>query len=186
MSYYPNQQAVRWFLESIFPRVLERIPTATFIVVGASPPRWLRAYASDRVRVTGWVSDTRTYLDRARVVVAPLLIGGGTRVKILEAQAMARPVVSTSTGAEGLKLCDGESVLIADDAEAFASRVIDVLSDFHLALRLGKSGCFHVARHFNWDDVGQQISDLFESRIGLTARATRLAPAVAPPTERVA
>ena len=124
MSYYPNEQAIRWFLDSIFPRIRRHIPDARLVVAGMSPPRWLTARAG-HVEVTGWVEDIRPFLKRASVVIAPLLIGGGTRVKILEAQAMRRPVVSTTLGAEGLGLRDGESILLADDADAFAARVID-------------------------------------------------------------
>ena len=94
MSYYPNQQAVRWFLNEVFPLIRRKVGDAKFVVAGATPPRWLRAIAADGVQVTGWVPDIRPYLDQAAVVVVPLSIGGGTRVKILEAQAMGRPVVT--------------------------------------------------------------------------------------------
>ena len=175
MSYYPNQQAVRWFLDDIFPLVLQKVPTARFVVAGAAPPRWLTARADERLEVTGWVPDIRPYLRQAAVVIAPLRVGGGTRVKILEAQATARPVVSTALGAEGLNLRHDESVLIADDAASFASRVVDVLRDRELAERIGRAGRRHVEDHFDWNQIGEALSRCLDSRLGLTARRAPLA-----------
>jgi polysaccharide biosynthesis protein PslH len=174
MSYYPNQQAIQWFLDEIFPAIVREVPSASVIVAGANAPRWLMARASDRVEVTGSVPDIRPYLERASVVIAPLLIGGGTRVKILQAQAMARPVVSTSLGAEGLELRDGESVLIADDAASFAARVVDLLNDTRLAAGIASNGRNHVVRHFDWNRIGDTLSVLLQTRLGLTARHARV------------
>jgi glycosyltransferase involved in cell wall biosynthesis len=171
MSYYPNQQGVRWFLQAVFPSIRRMVPNAKLVVAGAAPPRWLCSLADDHVEVTGWVTDIRPYLRRAAVAIAPLRIGGGTRVKILEAQAIGRPVVSTSLGAEGLGLEDADSVLIADAAATFAARVVDVLTDPGLAARLARNGRQHVVRHFNWDLIGERLSGLLHERIGLVPRA---------------
>lgn len=170
MSYYPNQQAVRWFLDEIFPLIVRRVPTARFVVAGAAPPAWLRARASDHVAVTGRVPDIRPYLREASVVVVPLRIGGGTRVKILEAQAMRRPVVSTTIGAEGLGLAQGESILLADEAPEFADKVVDLLTDAPKAERITANAWAHAAAHFNWTDIGNRLSGVLQSTIGLTAR----------------
>jgi len=171
MSYYPNQQAVRWFLNEVFPVILKNRPDARLVVAGAAPPRWMTALARPEVEVTGLVPDIRPYLERAAVFIAPLMIGGGTRVKILEALAMERPVVSTSIGAEGLELAHGASVLFADDPAAFAARVVDVLQDARLAARLGTCGRQHVAARFDWDRIGEAARQLLASRIGLEGRA---------------
>src|SRR4051812_8740731 len=170
MSYFPNQQAVRWFLRDVFPTVLRRRPGARLIVAGADPPRWLTALAGPNLEVTGRVPDIRPFVARAAVVVAPLLIGGGTRVKILEALAMARPIVSTSLGAEGLDLASGESALLADDAAGFADAVVAVLGDPQLAERLGCCGLLHVTTCFDWNRIGEQARTLLASTIGLRAR----------------
>jgi polysaccharide biosynthesis protein PslH len=171
MSYYPNQQAVRWFIRDVFPAVLRRRPGARLVVAGAAPPRWLSALAGPRVEVTGFVPDIRPYLARAAVVVAPLLIGGGTRVKILEALAMERPVVSTSLGAEGLDLAHGASVLVADTPQAFSDAIVAVLEEPGLARQLGSRGRLHVAEHFDWNWIGNGLHRLLASRIGLAPRA---------------
>ena len=174
MSYYPNQQAVRWFLDEIFPLVLRRVPAARFVVAGAAPPAWLRARTSDQVNVTGPVPDIRPCLREASVVVVPLRIGGGTRVKILEAQAMRRPVVSTTIGAEGLGLCHGESILLADGAHEFAESVVDLLSDASQAARIAANAWAHAAGHFRWADIGERLSAVLQSNIGLTPRSEPL------------
>jgi polysaccharide biosynthesis protein PslH len=171
MSYYPNQQAMVWFLNAIFPLILRKIPNATLVIVGAAPPGWLTARGkSSQVEVTGLVSDVRPYLARASVVIAPLLIGGGTRVKILEALAMAKPVVATSVGAEGLELLDRESVLIADDVGSFAEQVIRLLSDPDLAETIAANGRKYVLQHFDWNRIGERLSRVLQRRIGLAPR----------------
>ena len=170
MSYYPNQQGIRWFINEVLPLVLRRVPDARLVVAGAAPPRWLQLLAGDRIEVTGYVRDIRPCIERAWVVVAPLMIGGGTRVKILEAQAMTRPVVSTSLGAEGLELEDGTSALIADDAPTFAARVVRLLTDPEYASVVALNGRAHVARHFDWNRIGEDVSRLLASRLGLMSR----------------
>ena len=171
MSYFPNQQAVRWFLRDVFPAVRRHRPGARLVVAGAEPPRWLTALAGPTIDVTGFVADIRPFVARAAVVVAPLLIGGGTRVKILEALAMARPVVSTSLGAEGLDLPHGTAALLADDAAAFADAVLAVLDDPRLAARLGANGRQHVAQHFDWERIGDGARTLLAASLGLHERA---------------
>lgn len=171
MSYYPNQQAIRWFLDYVFPLVRQHQPRVKLIVAGAAPPVWLIARRSSNVEVTGQVPDMRPYIERASVMVAPLHIGGGTRVKILEAQAMNTPVVSTSVGCEGLQLIHGETILIADHAAAFASHVVRLLCDPELARRIASAAGTHVARHFDWNRIGERLDQVLQKRVGLVSRA---------------
>jgi glycosyltransferase involved in cell wall biosynthesis len=166
MSYYPNQQAIRWFLEEVFPKVQLAIPAARLIVAGAAPPQWLLGRRSPAVVVSGAVPDMRPYFHRARVVIAPLKIGGGTRVKILEAQAMERPVVSTSLGAEGLNT-RSSAIVLADDADCFAAQVIRLLCDDTLALQLAVKGRQIVEREYDWDHIGERLEAILSERIGL-------------------
>jgi glycosyltransferase involved in cell wall biosynthesis len=178
MSYYPNQQAIRWFVNTVLPLIRRRLPAARLVVAGASPPHWLKTCAGTHVEITGQVPDIRPYLERATVVVAPLLIGGGTRVKILEALAMAKPVVSTSIGAEGLDLVDGESIVLADHPEAFARHVVDLLCDPARATRFGMNGREHVRRRFDWNEIGSGLSRTLDARFGLSSREAPAAPAL--------
>jgi polysaccharide biosynthesis protein PslH len=170
MSYYPNQQAVEWFLDSIFPTILQKVPNARLIVAGAAPPRWLLRRRGRHVDVTGRVPDIRPYLQRASVVVVPLLIGSGTRVKILEAQAMGRPVISTSLGAEGLSLRDDESIVLADDAAAFADGVVRLLAYPALARRIAATASRHLTAHFDWNRIGDHLCSLLQAQVGLLPR----------------
>jgi glycosyltransferase involved in cell wall biosynthesis len=166
MSYYPNQQAIRWYLDEVFPKVRLAIPAARLTVAGAHPPPWLLGRRSTAVVVSGAVPDMRPYFQRARVVIAPLKIGGGTRVKILEAQAMERPVVSTSLGAEGL-ITESSSIVLADDADSFAAQVIRLLCDDTLALQLAIKGRQIVEREYDWDRIGGRLEAILSERIGL-------------------
>jgi glycosyltransferase involved in cell wall biosynthesis len=168
MSYYPNQQGIRWFFDAVFPSVLSQVPDARLVVAGASPPARLLSRRTAHVEVTGRVVDMRPYIAAARVFIAPLMIGGGTRVKILEAQAMAKPVVSTSLAAEGLAQVNDESILIGDDADSFARHVVRLLTDPIAAARIAHSGRRHVVDHFDWDRIGVQLNRLLRARLGLS------------------
>jgi len=139
MSYEPNHEAALYFIREILPRVRSRHGDAKFFVVGKSPRKELLRQSNGQVVVTGEVEDIRDYLGRSGVVVAPIQSGGGMRMKILEAFALSKAVVSTSLGAEGIEYTDGENILIADTPEAFAGRVCTLLDDVEECARLGKS-----------------------------------------------
>lgn len=129
MDYRPNVDAVTWFVEEIWPLVRREWPSATFAVVGQKPKAQVQALAGrDGVVVMGRVPSVLPYLFGAKVNVLPLRMGSGTRLKLLEALAVGKPVVSTSVGAEGFALRDGEEVLVRDSAESFARAVIDCLN----------------------------------------------------------
>jgi polysaccharide biosynthesis protein PslH len=170
MSYYPNEQAVRWFLDKVFPLVLRTQPDTRIVIAGANPRPWLLARAGRNVEITGPVPDMRPYIARAAVVIAPLHIGGGTRVKILEALAMAKPVVSTEIGAEGLRLRHGQSIFLANDPTSFADGVIQVLRNPPFGQRLGHTGRVHVLQYFNWDRIGEHLDQVLRLRLGLFSR----------------
>jgi glycosyltransferase involved in cell wall biosynthesis len=148
------------------------VPHARLLVVGADPPLSLRQAASERVVVTGYVPDVRPYLQRAAVYVVPLRIGGGTRVKALQAMAMQLPIVSTALGCEGLDLQPGRHALIADDAAAFADAVVRVLEDAALGAALAQEAAVHV-RRFDWSRVGDRLEQVFIAAV----RAPRRRPA---------
>ncbi|HEX9146054.1 MAG TPA: glycosyltransferase, partial [Candidatus Binatia bacterium] len=127
MDYAPNAEAVEIFCRQIMPRIVEELPAARFYIVGKNPPRAVRELASDQVVVTGYVDDVLPYWRKASALVVPLSIGGGTRIKILEAMALGRPVVSTSKGCEGLEVAHQKHLFIADGPKEFAECVIRVL-----------------------------------------------------------
>jgi sugar transferase (PEP-CTERM/EpsH1 system associated) len=128
MDYRPNVDAVVWFANEIFPALRARLPQAVFAVVGAKPSRDVAALASrPGVRVTGRVADVRPFLAHADVVVAPLRIARGIQNKILEGMAMAKPVVTTGQGLEGIDAVPGRHLLLADTPDAFAEKVMEAL-----------------------------------------------------------
>src|SRR6478736_2110447 len=119
MDWYPNEDAILYFLDAILPQVRREVPGVSLAVVGRDPTERLRAAAAAGVRGTGTVADVRPYVAEAAVYVVPLRVGGGTRLKIFEALAMGKAVVSTSVGAEGLPMTPGQHFLQADSPEDF-------------------------------------------------------------------
>ncbi len=144
-----NQEAVRWFLDFVWPRVRAAIPEATFVVVGhAPPPELLARNGQDGVRVTGFVPDLRPWYAHASVFVAPLRVSGGLLQKLLDALAMGLPVVATSVSNHGLGATPGEHLELADTPEVFAEKVIALIQDPARAAALGRAGQVYVQEHF--------------------------------------
>ena len=134
MNYPPNVDAVVWFCDEISPNLRRKVPDLRFNIVGSRPhPKVLALGQREGVHVTGEVADVRPYLAECSAVVVPLRSGGGTRLKILQAMAMERPVISTSLGAEGLEVTPGVNILIADDPAR-------VCTPHPVAPRLARSG----------------------------------------------
>jgi glycosyltransferase involved in cell wall biosynthesis len=152
MDWYANVDGVTWFAEAVWPLVQRQMPQARFVVVGRKPPPEILALATSgrNIEVTGTVPDVRPFLRGADVIVVPLRIGGGTRLKIYEAMAAEVPVVSTRIGAEGLSVVDGRHVLLADSAEDTASQVLKVLRSPVLAADLARNALEEVARPCSW------------------------------------
>jgi glycosyltransferase involved in cell wall biosynthesis len=155
MFWPPNVEGVQWFGREVWTKVREQLPEATFTVVGKNPPDAIRALESQDlgVTVTGYVPDPQPYLERAGAFIVPLFSAGGMRVKIVDAWRWGLPIVSTTIGAEGLRYLDGENILIADDAEAFAAALKRVLQDEDLNRRLRENGRRWVEEQYDWQRV---------------------------------
>ena len=151
INYRPNTDAVVHFLRDVMPRLKRMKPSARFVVVGNGAPEWLIRMAGPDVEFTGRVDDVRLQANRAAVVVAPLRAGSGTRLKILEALAMGKPVVTTSIGCEGLSVTTGEHLEVADDPDTFAEKTARLMSDREAASELGRSGRRLVEREYSWE-----------------------------------
>jgi sugar transferase (PEP-CTERM/EpsH1 system associated) len=172
MDWVPNEDAIFYFLEKILPPVRREIPGVTLSVVGRDPtPRLLAAAAAAGVRVTGTVADVRPYVAAGAVYIVPLRIGGGTRLKIFEALAMAKPVVSTAIGAEGLPLVPGEHFLQADDPSDFARAVVSLLRDPARRKALGMAGRKLVEERYSWQRVAREFETRCQEAIDLTRGA---------------
>lgn len=155
MSYRPNRDGAQWFLSEVLPILVSRLPDVRVLLVGAGSERL--TLPTHHVLATGFVHDLSALLSETDVAVVPLRAGGGTRIKIIEAWANKIPVVSTSVGAYGLGAIDGESVLLADDPEAFASAIVSVLEDPALRRRLIVDGTAR-ARALEWPNIEKELS----------------------------
>jgi sugar transferase (PEP-CTERM/EpsH1 system associated) len=161
MDWMPNQEGVQFFVRQVWPLVRQRNPQATFQVIGRSPPAAVRALEeTPGVEIVGFVPDVRPYLAGAAVVVVPLLVGGGTRLKIYEAMAMAKPVVSTTIGAEGLPLTPGVHFLQADEPTVFADDVARLLENAELRHSLGQTADRFVRDNYGSETVARQFEEI--------------------------
>jgi glycosyltransferase involved in cell wall biosynthesis len=158
LDYPPNVEAVHYFVTRILPDVLVHRPSAVFHIVGAQPGPDVLNLASEHVVIHPNVEDVRLYYAKARVVVVPLLSGGGTRLKILEAAASAKPIVSTSLGAEGLDFKDGRDLIIHDDPGAFAVQLDVLMGDAAFRASLGENARRATLR-YDWEIVGRDLLD---------------------------
>ncbi len=161
MDWRPNEDAVRHFLRDILPAVRLRIPAARFTVVGRDPSPALRAEAQRHgATMTGTVADVRPFVRKASVFVVPLRVGGGTRLKIFEALAMAKAVVATPVGAEGLPLVANRHFVCADGPGAFSEAVISLMRDPARRTELGCNGCDLVKAQYSWSQVTKTFDAL--------------------------
>ncbi|MBI2217753.1 MAG: glycosyltransferase [Candidatus Rokubacteria bacterium] len=160
MDYGANEDAVLHFLREIFPLIRASRPDTRLSIVGRDPRPAVLAHARDPgVTVTGEVADVRPFLARATVVVVPMRLGSGTRLKILEALAMARPVVSTRIGVEGIALVPGRHVEVADEPARFADAVVRLANDAGARARLGQQGRALVEAGHDWQAVLSPLAD---------------------------
>ncbi len=158
MDWRPNQDSVEYFVNDILPLVQAERPDVQTVFVGRNPPPKIADLGKlDGVTITGTVDDVRPYIREAAVYIVPLRIGGGSRLKILEALAMKKPVVSTGVGAEGLDITDGRELLLADTPQQFARQVNLLLSDRTKARKLGEAGRKLVEQRYGWDALAARL-----------------------------
>ncbi len=166
MDWYPNEDAVAFFADEVLPGIQDKVRDVQFSIVGGNPSARVQKLAErEGVVVTGRVPEIKPYFAEATVFVVPLRIGSGTRLKILEALAMGKAIVSTSVGAEGLDLKDGEEILIADEPTAFADAVTRFLTDASLRRTVGENGRARVEQDYDWRSIGEKLHNLYESLI---------------------
>jgi glycosyltransferase involved in cell wall biosynthesis len=174
MDFRPNVDAVSWFVQAIWPEIKIAVPEAQFFAVGQRPLSQLIALTADpSVRLTGWVEDVRPFISAATVYVAPLRMGSGTRLKLLEAMAMGRAIVSTRLGAEGLaetgasheqdKAIHGRELVLVEDNDpaAFAQAVVSLLKDPDRRTRLGTAARAFVQTHYDWRTIIPRLEILY-------------------------
>ena len=165
MDFRPNVDGVSWFCERILPLIRGRVPGVTFHIAGKSPSARVRRLGSlPGVVVTGYVEDELmpSYFRGASVYVVPLRMGGGTRLKMLEAFAMRCAIVSTRLGAEGLGVTSGQEAVLADDPQAFATAVVELLHDSSARERMGQRGRALAERHYDWRRIVRGMDQVYE------------------------
>jgi glycosyltransferase involved in cell wall biosynthesis len=162
MNWHPNVDGVRWFATEILPLIRRRRPECSLAIVGRRPARDISrlAEADSRIHVSGTVDDVRPYLWEAAVSIVPLRIGGGTRLKIYEAMAARIPVVSTTVGAEGLDVRDGENIALADSPAAFAERCLALLDDADARRAQSEAAWEMVSTCYSWDVAARRFEQL--------------------------
>jgi glycosyltransferase involved in cell wall biosynthesis len=156
MNYYPNEHGILYFLDHVLPLILRRAPHTVVQIVGAHPSKELQKRAGRNVIVTGRVEDVRPYIARSEVFIIPLLIGGGTRLKALEAMAMKVPIVSTTLGCEGIEFAEPDSVVFGDSPVEFSEAVLRLLSDPDRRNQLAERSS-RTAERYSWESIGMTL-----------------------------
>jgi len=170
MDWHPNEDAILYFIDNILPHIKKRLPAVTLTVAGRNPSPLLQSVAAKTgVSLTGTVDDIRPFIQQAAVYVVPLRIGGGTRLKIFEALAMGKAIVSTTIGAEGLPLIEGHHLLRADEPVKFAEQVVYLLNDKHQREQLGKAGRTLVEESYSWATVAAEFETRCRSALPVNA-----------------
>jgi glycosyltransferase involved in cell wall biosynthesis len=160
-KYHTNYDAMLWFVQDIFPLILNQLPDTQLIITGDHAGKSLPS--EKNIKLTGYVDDIKSLIASCAVSIAPLLDGGGTRLKILEAMALGTPVVSTSKGAEGLDIANSEDILLADDPADFADWVIRLLRDEQLHDKLAKNAKTKAQKSYDWAEMYSTYDKLVKS-----------------------
>ena len=168
MAYHANVTAVLHFVRDVLPRIWAQHPDTKLLIVGTDPHREIRALPrryGERVVVTGYVPDVRPYLARATVSVSPLVYAVGVQNKILQAMAMATPVVTSGAGVTSLRVRDDEHVLVAGDAADFARQVSRLIENPMLRRHIGDGGRRYVEAHHDWKQIVGELQQIYHDEI---------------------
>jgi hypothetical protein len=160
-GHQPNIDAALYFAEVVFPLIRRRLADSEFVVAGRNPPEALRRGAASGIRCLGFVDDVPAFYGGVDVVVAPIRYGGGIKIKVLEAMACGRPVVTTSIGAEGIAEADEEALVVVDDPAEFADAVVALLEDGARRTALGERARQLVERRFSWQRVMDDLDRIY-------------------------
>ena len=162
MEHPPNIDAVLFFYNNIYKKIKEYLPKTKLYIVGRNPVREVCRLSLDKsVIVTGYVEDVRPYLSRSSIAIAPLVSGTGIKIKILEAMAMGKLVISTSVGSRGIDVSPGKNILIADDPQYFAKCTVEALFDETARQTMGHNGRLLVKAKYSWDAMADELDTLF-------------------------
>jgi len=171
MSYHANVSMVLNFVRELLPLIREKIPTIKLMIVGKDPPREIRALTRESgIRVTGTVEDVRPYLQGASVSVSPITYGAGIQNKVLEAMACGTPVVATPRAVSALDVEPGKDLLVAQEAESFATSVLFLLEDAELRMQVGNAGRLYVEKNHDWKQIVTELEEIYHGVIDAKRR----------------
>lgn len=164
MNWYPNRDAMIYFSDKIYPLIKREVPEVVMNIIGQDPPREIEQLAKrdTSLKIYGFVKDVRDYISRSAVYVVPMRVGGGTRLKILDAFACGKALVSTSVGCEGIDVTPGENILIGDSPAEFAEQVIKLLEDHKLRAKLEINARKLVEEKYTWTKIGQLLNSIYQ------------------------
>lgn len=169
MNAYTNEDAALWLLNDIYPLLKTYVPDATLTLAGRNPTeRMVSLAAGDKsISITGYVDDIRPFMQQAHVYICPMRLGGGTKLKVLDAMAMGKAIVCTTVAAEGLEINHGEHAIIADDAESFVRGIILLFEDDALRTRIQANARRFVTEKYSWEGIGRELDRVFRSAADL-------------------
>lgn len=164
LDWYPNIEAVRFIAYEIWPLLKKAIPDISLDIIGAGPPADIveLSQKDESFRVHGFVDDILPYLDRASVYVCPIMDGGGTKLKILDALAMGKAIVAHEIACEGINVVDGKNVVFAQTAEAYVVAILSLIKNKNLRLAMGKVARSLIEDEYAYEKVGKKLSDLYQ------------------------
>lgn len=164
LSWYPNLDAMSFFLKSVWPRLNDEVPDVSMTIIGRSPPQWMRDMQNDykNLTITGFVDDVRPYLARAYLYVCPIRDGGGTKLKVLDALAMGKLLVAHPIACEGIDVQDRENVLFATTPEEYIAVIKDAFANPVMAQDVARKGYQLIEQKYNFAAIGSHLSDLYQ------------------------
>ncbi len=163
LNWPPNIDSFWWFYKEIIPLVIKSTPNIKVYVIGSNPPNEILNVNHPNVEILGYVKSVKPYLQKCRICVVPLRIGGGIRLKILEMFSYKKPIVSTSIGCEGLSVNNYEELLIADNAISFSNSIIELISNHQLSNNIAENGYQYVKNNFQWECIIDKFEVLYKS-----------------------
>jgi glycosyltransferase involved in cell wall biosynthesis len=164
LHYPPNADGIRWFAKEIFPQIKREIPSVSLTIIGKNPPADFVQMASENpefIKVTGYVPDLNPYMDQAAIMVVPVRVGGGMRVRILEGFARAMPMVTTTIGLEGIDARLGSDIIVEDTEDAFAKSVVKLFNDPNMQKQLAENGRKLAEDRYDWQAVLETLGSLY-------------------------
>lgn len=165
LNWYPNRDGMEFFVDRIWPLIKREVPDANLTLIGKRSSESIERFARKNpdIHLTGMLGDIRPIVSESAVFVVPLRVGGGTRLKILDAMSLGKAIVSTSIGCEGIDVEDGENIAIADDADGFAEKVIELLKDKEERESIGGNARQSVEEKYSWTKIAPLLGDLYKN-----------------------